>query len=90
MNARALIEAEIGDEDRPQGPAPTKEIDRVTIQISGEGAGRFREFMQGLAKVCNAGSSREIAVVDPASADERELTWSFDGDGDTRIEVSDE
>ncbi len=95
MSARQFIESAIlkeaeGKTDTALGPPKTKEIDRVTIQISGEGAGQFREFMQGLAKVCNGGSSREIAIADPADARERALTWSFDGDGDTRIEVSDE
>jgi hypothetical protein len=64
-----------------------KEVDSVTITISGEGAGGFRTFMEKIAKICNAGSSREIAIVEPSSQDERDVTWSFDGDGSTRIEV---
>lgn len=91
MSARALIEAaDDDDDDLPLGaPDPKDAPVAVTIRISGDGASRFREFMQGLAKVCNVGSSREIAIVDPATDDERALTWAFDGDGNTRIEVDD-
>lgn len=64
-----------------------KETATVTVEISGEGANRFREFMQAIAKICNAGCSRELAITDPSNERERAATWSFDGDGNTRIEV---
>jgi len=89
MSARTIIE-EIESDDLLLGaPDPEEATTLVTIEISGEGAARFKEFMQGLAKVCNAGSSREVAIVQPADVEERALTWSFDGDGNTRIKVLD-
>lgn len=66
-----------------------KEETTVTIEIKGEGGRRFVEFFEQLSRCCNAGSSREIGILDPSDDKERAIKWSFDGDGSTRIAVKD-
>lgn len=90
-----IREAETGetmdDGDLPLGaPDPGDAPQEVTLRIKGEGAARLREFLTGVAKLCNQGSSRRIVVVDnkqEPDPDSDGLYWDFDGDGNTKLEV---
>lgn len=65
-----------------------KESFEVSVSFNNkEDADSFKEFMSEISGLCNAGSSRSIGINDPSGDDERQMSWSFDGDGNTRIEV---
>lgn len=65
-----------------------KKTASVTITVTGDCAQSFVEFANKLQKLCNQGSSRTLGILDPSDEGEKEVKWSFDGDGDTRIDVT--
>ena len=100
MNARKSIDALFEEDDLPLGAADPQDKEvTVTVNVKGEGAARFKEFMETVASCCNSGSSREMGVStgkeinwekwgSREKGEEKPIRWSFDGDGNTRITVT--
>lgn len=59
---------------------------KVTVEVSGDNCELFKAFMEAVAHLCNEGCSRDLGILD-GDGDEKDIKWSFDGDGTTRIKV---